>query len=274
MARFCNLVAIFLISVCMLDAQRMIDEVQSLSGVDQVSMEIMWADVEIRKSTDGQLHVEGKVSINQGESNDAFDLDISQSGDILVLKSDIKDRDKLPRYATIYKNGREYYFRIPPGKDFDWTMVPDSLSKENNGWTSIGIITDISLTISIPEDISLSIESTHGDVKLSDINNEMEVESIHGSIDAVFDQIDPEHAITLSSIHNHVDVSVPVNARADFELKTSWGEMFTNLDLDYGDEDVKMKNVSRKRVVGKFNGGGVDFNITSTHNNIYLRKKS
>ena len=102
----------------------------------------------------------------------------------------------------------------------------------------------------------------------------MAISSVHGAIDAVFSEISQANSISLYSVHNHVDVSVPASAKADFKLNSAWGEMFTDLDLDYGDTDGELKKVSRKKVVGKFNGGGVDFNITSTHNNIYLRKTS
>jgi hypothetical protein len=78
-----------------------------------------------------------------------------------------------------------------------------------------------------------------------------------------------------------VDISVPSSAKADFHLSSAWGNMFTDLDLDVEYETVSgtEENQEEKRekyahrLDAKYNGGGVDFNIKSTHGDIYLRKK-
>ncbi len=117
----------------------------------------------------------------------------------------------------------------------------------------------------------LEISANFNHVKLHNAQGPLAVSTVHGTIEAEFSSINQDQSISLHSVHNHVDVSVPSDAKANFRLSTSWGEMFTDLDLDY-EQDSALKKISSKKMEGKFNGGGVDFSIKSTHDDIYLRK--
>ena len=101
----------------------------------------------------------------------------------------------------------------------------------------------------------------------------MAINSVYGSIDANFSEVSIKDNISLYSVYDHVDVTVPKSIKADFRLNTSYGKMFTNLDLDVGSKDGNMKNLSNRKITGSFNGGGIDFSITATYKNIYLRKE-
>ena len=268
MPRIYQIISMLLFLNATIYAQRNIDEVHSVSGIDQISMDFMRANVELKKSTDDQLHVEGKVSINRGENNEAFDLKINQSGKILSITSDIKDMDKLPRYVTIYKNGREYYFRMAAGEDFDWSMIPDSLRTSKQGWTSQGILSDISLTISVPEGLSLEVESTYGNLRLSDVKNDMNIENTYGHIEAKFTEV-PANCV-LESVYSFVDVSIPSSAKGDLKLKTNYGDIYSNVNLEV-DKGASKWAAFENSVVAALNGGGPTLDLTATYNNIYLR---
>lgn len=268
MFRINILIALVLVSISFLSAQRTIDEVQSVSGVEEISMDVMWGDVEIKKSTDGQLHVKGKVSINRGENNDAFDLNVQKSGRVLSIKSNIKDMENLPRYTTIHKNGREYYFRIPPGEDFDWSVIPDSLETGKQGWTSNGVLTDISLTILVPEEVQLQVESTYGNLRLTEVTNDMEIKNTYGHIEAALPRV-PNNC-TLESVYSFVDVSIPSSAKSDLKLQTNYGEIYSNVDFTV-DKGASKWAAFENRVVAALNGGGPTLDLTATYNNIYLR---
>jgi|TARA_B110000967_G_C18419014_1_gene332909 hypothetical protein len=75
-----------------------------------------------------------------------------------------------------------------------------------------------------------------------------------------------------------VDVSVPSNSQLNVDLKSSHGEMLTDLDLDFqqgaGGENGKMSScsLSKNRIVANLNGGGANLKLKATHNNIYLRE--
>ena len=71
---------------------------------------------------------------------------------------------------------------------------------------------------------------------------------------------------------------MPSNSQLNVDLKSSHGEMLTDLDLDFqqgaGGENGKMSScsLSKNRIVANLNGGGANLKLKATHNNIYLRE--
>ena len=67
--------------------------------------------------------------------------------------------------------------------------------------------------------------------------------------------------------------AIPVATKATLKLGTSWGEIFVDPEFKIEfDQKTSMIKYS-DNVSGKINGGGLDVNLSSTHNNVYLRKK-
>lgn len=123
-------------------------------------------------------------------------------------------------------------------------------------------------------DVASEVEASvnFNDVEIVNASGPLAISTVHGSIMAEFDAVGQEHAIRLSTVHNHVDVTVPETTKANFHLGTQWGEMFTDLDLEIEDAG-NMRRVSAHSIDAKYNGGGVEFVIRSTHDDVYLRKK-
>lgn len=120
-------------------------------------------------------------------------------------------------------------------------------------------------------DSEIEVSASFNDIHLDNPTGPLSVSTVHGSIDADFESVNQDHSISLYSVHDHVDVTVPANTQANFRLSTNFGDMFTDLDLDVGKKDG-VRKISNE-VIGKYNGGGVDFSIRSSHDNVYLRKK-
>lgn len=121
-------------------------------------------------------------------------------------------------------------------------------------------------------DSEVEVSARFNSVVLENASGPVAVNTVHGDIDAKFNSIDQSNSISLVSMHGHVDVTVPAQAKANFHLSSDWGEMYTDLDLSF-DNPEGMKTLSMKKIDAKFNGGGVDFTIKSNHSDIYLRKK-
>lgn len=118
----------------------------------------------------------------------------------------------------------------------------------------------------------VEVSARFNSVRLKNASGPLAISTVHGEIDADFDAIDQSNSISLVSMHGHVDVTVPAQAKANFHLSSDWGEMYTDLDLSFESEGG-MKTLSTKKIDAKYNGGGVDFTIKSNHSDIYLRKK-
>lgn len=119
----------------------------------------------------------------------------------------------------------------------------------------------------------IEISTTHNGVYLDNVTGPMTVKTVHGSIDALFSG-NMKSPISIVSVHGPVDITVPLATKANLSMSTNYGEIFVDpaIKIDFeGQGDWKV--YGSNKVNGKMNGGGLDFRLSSTHNNIYLRKK-
>lgn len=148
--------------------------------------------------------------------------------------------------------------------------------------------------ILVPKGVSVSIShsSPYGeDVRLRNIESEIEVSTLHNgvivenvtgpmTIKTVHGEIEAElgsnlkSPISLVSVHGLIDITVPAATKANIKMATSYGEMFVDpaikIELEEKSDWVKY---GANKINGKINGGGLDLTLSSTHSNIYLRKK-
>ena len=118
----------------------------------------------------------------------------------------------------------------------------------------------------------IEVSTLHNGVILNNVTGPMTVKTVHGGIDASFNSA-IKSPISIVSVHGHVDVAIPVATKANLKLGTVHGEIF--VDPDFKIEMEKSGNMVKysDNISGKINGGGLDITLSSTHNNVYLRKK-
>ncbi|HNP19245.1 MAG TPA: hypothetical protein PKL31_12470 [Fulvivirga sp.] len=115
--------------------------------------------------------------------------------------------------------------------------------------------------------------TTHCKIYLDNVTGPMTISTVHGNIEGNFGSINQSSPISIISTHGRIDLSIPPAAKANFTISTNWGEIYSDLDLVIEKNTESMKRYNMNKVNGKLNGGGVSFNISSTHGTIYLRKK-
>jgi len=119
----------------------------------------------------------------------------------------------------------------------------------------------------------IEISTVHSDVILTNVTGPMTVKTVHGNIDASLGA-NMKNPISIVSVHGHVDIAMPLATKASLKLGTVYGEVF--VDPDFKIEIEKKGNLtpmSSDNISGKINGGGLDITLSSTHDNVYLRKK-
>jgi hypothetical protein len=118
----------------------------------------------------------------------------------------------------------------------------------------------------------INVSTVHNEVELENVSGPMSVKTVHGEINASFGT-NIKGPITIASVHGHVDVGIPATTKANLKLSTSWGELLLDPELKV-EMDKKGNMVEYSdNFSGKMNGGGIDIDLSSTHNNVYLRKK-
>jgi len=118
----------------------------------------------------------------------------------------------------------------------------------------------------------IEVSTVHSGVILNNTTGPMTIKTVHGEIDA---SLSPNirNPVSIVSVHGHVDVALPVATKANLKMGTVYGEIFVDPDFKI---EIERKGDMIKysdNVNGKINGGGLDVNLSSTHDNVYLRKK-
>lgn len=168
-----------------------------------------------------------------------------------------KDGNEASVSQVSKRGSKKYTFKVPSG-----VSVLYESSSTNGGDLHI---------IDVAGEIEVS--ANYNSVDLKNVTGPMAVHTVYGSIDADFSSVSQSNSISLYSVYNHVDVTLPGSSKATFQLSTNYGEMYTDLDLKFEGEEGNMKKISSKKMFGKLNGGGVDFSVKSGYSSIYLRKK-
>jgi hypothetical protein len=118
----------------------------------------------------------------------------------------------------------------------------------------------------------IEVSTVHSGVILTNTTGPMEIKTVHGDIDASLGAA-LKSPVSLISVHGHVDLALPVTTKANLKLGTQRGEIL--VDPDFKIEIDKSGTMIRynDKVSGKLNGGGTEIELSSTHDNVYLRKK-
>ncbi len=122
-------------------------------------------------------------------------------------------------------------------------------------------------------DGEIEVSTVHSGVVLTNVNGPLNIKTVHGDIETSLGGTF-KGPVNIESVHAHVDIAMPVTTKANLKLSTTWGEIF--VDPDFKIEMDKTTGGMKKYsgdLTGKINGGGIEINLSSTHNNVYLRKK-
>lgn len=187
-----------------------------------------------------EVSITGTVSINGGESDDAFEITSSSADGMLTLVGKIKNLKQLPHRYTVNHGSEKITFKTKA--DFE------TYKREQGGnlnYFSQGVDVDIVLEIKVPRNFETKVEATYGLVEVRDFNGPLTVEATYGGIDAV----------------------VQTKTTGELVAETGFGEIYSNLDLKFSGRDGDFRTL-----VSVKPGAGPSYNYESRYGNVYLRK--
>jgi DUF4097 and DUF4098 domain-containing protein YvlB len=136
----------------------------------------------------------------------------------------------------------------------------------------------------------LDVSMMYHNVNMSNVYGPVAVNTVYGGIEATYSSGPPAQDLHLHSTYGTVDVTLPKNVKADLRLSTSYGDMYTDFDIDVkanmkeafkedehdheegrGHDDCKGGSNS-SGLTGSLNGGGKLISLRATYKDIYLRK--
>jgi DUF4097 and DUF4098 domain-containing protein YvlB len=224
------------------------------------------------------------------------------SGSITVKGADVKEIIVEARARNESERGEG---RAQGMKHIPMTSTGLNIEAENN---QVRISTDsvqrtVDLVITVPVHTSLSLHTVNdgnifvtgvdGELDVNDVNGEVDLKNISGSVVAhalnghvmvTFNRIDPQKPMAFSSLNGDIDVTFPADLKANVNLRTDNGEVYSDFDVklianapqqtveDERGKGGKYRVKVDKSVRGTINGGGPEMQFKNFNGNIYIRK--
>jgi len=226
-------------------SQTPINKVIPVQSGQKIVMHFDYPEI-IRVSTwdKSEISIQGSVSINMGENDDAFEIISSTSGNVISIKNEIKNLRSLPQRITIYDGAQKIVFR----NEAEFRKYKQEHGTTHYNRTSHGVDMDIFLEIKVPEDFETRVESVYGIVEVKDFIGPLTVDATYGGVDA----------------------SLSEKATGEITAETNHGEIYSNLDVKFKGESSRQGDFHT--YVSAKPGNGPRYNFDSKYGNVYLRK--
>jgi len=151
----------------------------------------------------------------------------------------------------------------------------------------------------IPQNATLHLDTHHnGDVKVTGISGEIEVDTHHGSIELVdisgavvadthhgeikvtFNAVDANKPMAFSTYHGDVDITFPTGLNASTKIKSERGEIYTDFDMNTSvKKPTSSSDEKGTQIIGggwlyaDIGGGGAEFMFNTHHGDVIIRKR-
>lgn len=220
-------------------AQTTLTKTYSVPTGKSVNLDFDYPVVKVSTWQKNEVSVVAHVNINNGENDNAFSLEDQNTGGQLTISGQIKDIGKLKHQYTIVRDGKKTVFRSKE----DYVQAQKSGNVKS---LSEGPNIEIVVEVKVPVNVQTNIKSTYGVVELSDFNGPVTVDATYGGI----------------------DVTMIAAKIGKLQATTSYGQIYSNLNLKISDHTQRdfFNSITAEP------GNGPSYQFTSTYGKIYLRK--
>lgn len=227
-----------------LAAQTAINKTVSVQSGQKIRMNFDYPEL-IKVSTwdKNEISIQCSVSINNGENDDAYKLDITTEGNSISIRNEIKNMEDLPHRITVIRDGEKTVFR----NRAEWRKYQAENGK-GNMTTNEGVDMEIKIEIKVPRNTETTVKSVYGMVEIKDFNGPLSVESTYGGIDA----------------------SLAERSMGELIAETNYGHIYSNLDVSITPDNVRDEDFHT--YVSVKPGTGPRYRFESTYGNVYLRR--
>ena len=223
-------------------AQTPVNKSYPVSGGQKIIFHFDYPElVKISTWDKNEISIEGVVSINGGENDDAFELTQSVSGNTISIENRIKGMKSLPQRITITRGSEKITFKSKE----DYKKYRDEHGKDFNT-TNFGVDIEIVLEIKVPKNMETKMESVYGMVEVKNFQGPLSVDATYGG----------------------VDVSVQEKTTGELIAETGYGQIYTNLDQKFTGTEFEDFHT----MVSIKPGTGPRYSFESKYGNVYIRK--
>lgn len=223
-----------------------VNKVVSIKSGQEINMKFDYPDL-IKVSTwdKNEISIGGTVEINFGENDDAFELDVTESGGTVYIENHIRNLMNLPQRITIVDKGQRMVFKSKTELNKYKEENPGSYDR-----MSWGPNIDITLEIKVPKNVKTTVISVYGVVEVKDFSGPLSVDAKYGAVDAALNE----------------------KAVGELVAETNYGQIYSNLDVDFKSDGMKERDFYT--YVTAKPGAGPKYDFESQFGNVYLRKSN
>jgi hypothetical protein len=221
-------------------AQTIVTKTYPIKAGQELVLKFDYPKVHVSTWDKKEVQITAKVSINDGDNDSAFMLEDETANGVLTIANRIKDMDKMPRHYTVKENGKKTVFKTKEAfEEFKKTSGPINTYSE-------GTNVDVTIEVKVPANIATTIKAKYGMVEMANFNGPANIDATYGGIDA----------------------TVVKSETGKLQATTSYGKIYSNLDLVLTDKANRDFFTSITAEPGK----GPAYIFNSKFGKIYLRK--
>jgi len=221
------------------------------SSSNELSITADFPNIELIESSDGKIHVQVIAFLN--------DIHIPE-----MVKLNWDSQNQRLKAVTDHEKSEKYRKKIQENQSEDDSYYGNCFNYRTK------------LTVSLPKTVNkIFIRTIHGKVKAMPVPSnitDVNIKSDHGNVELVFNQHETIKKISVHSDHGLVDVSLPQNSNFDISARTDFGDIYSDLNLDYKQKKNDMRHFNLSNLEVTLNGGGPPIDVSSDHADLYLRK--
>jgi DUF4097 and DUF4098 domain-containing protein YvlB len=168
------------------------------------------------------------------------------------------------------------------------------ISTQMHNETELSILvpvrTSLKLTLMNGDDIivdrvegDLEVNNMNGDISLTNVAGTGIIHSANGEVKAHFSRVTGK-PMSFTTLNGDVDVALPADIKATVRLDSGHGDIYTDFNIemlptamqstveDNRSKGGKYRIKMEKAMVGKINGGGVEYTLKTLNGDIHLRR--
>jgi hypothetical protein len=279
MKRIGTLIALFLVATIAVKAQD--NYKHSLSGIKQVRIEVNTPVKVVVGSSNELVLAKYKGNDNDHDDNRTYHYENHEHESDSTSYAQRK-KDKRKGMKAVYANGVDNTgFGMLIEKDGDNLRIRDLKSFTQRGRLLFTLPKNMdvhldcgSLGSAKVEGFSSEIEvnTSVGNINLIGVTGPITAHSSTGEINVIFANVNQNSPISINSSTGDVDVSLPTNTKANLELRSTMGTVYTDFDLETPRKDGMKRIGATRKIETQLNSGGVKINLRSSTGDVYLRK--
>lgn len=129
----------------------------------------------------------------------------------------------------------------------------------------------------------IEANNTNGSVTLAGVSGSAVVHALNGTVKVNLLKVEPNKAMSFSSLNGNIDVTLPADIRASVNMRTDMGEIYSDFEIKLQESPKPVVEDARPRggryrvridkgISGTINGGGPEIQFKNFNGNIYIRK--